>query len=65
MTVENIEEYNRLLKVYCDKEEGVLFFDPQEGFLDEEGYLLHTEDDLHIADDYMELYYRNIMKEIQ
>lgn len=65
LTVENIEEYNRLLKVYCDKEEGVLFFDPQEGFLDEEGYLLHTEDNLHIADDYMELYYRNIMKEIQ
>ena len=41
------------------------FFDPQEGFLDENGYLTRTEDNLHIAEDFLEQYYENIMREIR
>ncbi len=65
LSVKNVAEYNRLLEEYCEETEGVIFFDPQEGFLDENGYLTHTEDHLHIADDYLELYYENIMAAIQ
>ena len=65
LSVKNVAEYNRLLEEFCQETEGVIFFDPQEGFLDENGYLTRTEDNLHIAEDFLEQYYENIMREIR
>lgn len=65
LSLERVAEYNRLLEIYCNETEDVFFFNPQKGFLDENGYLFHTEDDLHISDEYLELYYQNIRKAIR
>lgn len=65
LTVKNVAEYNRLLEEYCAETEDVIFFDPQDGFLDENGYLTKTEDNLHIADSYLDQYYENIREALR
>lgn len=65
LSVKNVAEYNRLLEEFCRETEGVIFFDPQEGFLDENGYLTNTEDNLHIGEDFLGQYYENVMEAIR
>ncbi len=65
LSVKNVAEYNRLLEEYCRETDGVIFFDPQEGFLDENGYLTNTEDNLHIGEDFLGQYYENVMEAIR
>ena len=65
LTLENIAEYNRLLEEYCAATEGVFFFDATDGFVDENGYLTCTEDGLHIAGEYMDKYYENVITAIK
>lgn len=57
---EKIEKYNDLLTELC-YQNGYFIIDTRNEFIGEDGYLQHTEDGLHINDEYEDQYIKNIV----
>lgn len=59
-----IKVLNDIIRTHCETVDNAVFINTQEGFVDSEGYLLHTNDGLHIAESYNQKFYDNIFNAV-
>lgn len=60
-----IDSLNSVIKSHCDTVKNAKFIDTTSGFVDSNGYLLHTDDGLHIKSSYNNQFYSNIEKAVK
>lgn len=61
----SINILNDIIKKHANKLNNFTFIDTTEGFVDTDGNLLHTYDELHIDSEYNNIFYENIFNQIK
>ena len=62
---QKINTLNGVIKSHCATVKNATFIDTTSGFVDSNGYLLHTDDGLHIKSSYNNQFYSNIEKAVK
>lgn len=61
----SISTLNEIISAHCETIENVRFINTQDGFVDSNGYLIHSNDGLHISESYNQQFYDNIFKAVK
>ena len=60
-----INSLNSVIKTHCQSVKNATFIDTTSGFVDSNGYLINTNDGLHISSSYNSKFYSNILNAIK
>lgn len=60
-----IKEYNKQMQEFCNSKSNLKFIDTTKGFVNDKGYLMYTDDGLHIKSSKSSVYYKNIFEAIK
>ena len=61
----SISNFNNQIQAFCSSKSNVKFINTTTGFIDNEGYLLHSYDGLHISSSKSVIFYNNILNAIK